>query len=194
MEVPLSVLAQVAGALEQLGIRYVLVGSFASSMHGMYRATSDIDILADINADDVPPLFEVLQEHFYVDQQAMRDAVTQRRSFNAIHFDSVFKVDLFIPKDDDFSRAQLDRRQLRKISPDREDTVFVATAEDTILAKLRWYQAGEGTSNNQWNDIVGVMGTSLDILDLQYLQLWSEQLGVTELFQKALDEVQDPGV
>lgn len=194
MDVPLSVLAQVAATFEQFGIRYVLVGSFASSMHGMYRATADIDILADIKAEQVHALFEALQADFYVNEHAMRDAVAQRRSFNAIHFDSVFKVDVFIPKDDDFARAQLDRRQLRKISPDREDAVFVATAEDTILAKMHWYQAGEQTSSNQWNDIVGILGISRDTLDFQYLRVWGEKLGMAELLQKALDEVRDPGV
>jgi hypothetical protein len=195
MDVPLSVLSQVARALEHLNIPYVLVGSFASSMHGMYRSTADIDILADIKADQVHPLFEVLKESFYVDEHAMRDAVAQRRSFNAIHFDSVFKVDVFVPKDDEFARAQLDRRQLRKISPDTEEAVFVATAEDTILAKLRWYQAGEETSITQWNDVVGILGTSRDTLNLNYLRAWSEKLGLTELLQKALDEVrEEPGV
>lgn len=191
MDVPISVLSQVARALEQLNIPYVLVGSFASSMHGMYRSTADIDILADIKAAQVHPLFEVLKEGFNVDEHAMRDAVAQRRSFTAIHFDSVFKVDVFVPKDDEFARAQLDRRQLRKISPDTEEAVFVATAEDTILAKLRWYQAGEETSMTQWNDVVGILGTSRDTLNLDYLKDWSEKLGLTELLQKALDEVRE---
>lgn len=195
MDVPLSVLSQVARALEHLNIPYVLVGSFASSMHGMYRSTADIDILADIKADQVHTLFEVLKEGFYVDEHAMRDAVAQRRFFNAIHFDSVFKVDVFVPKDDEFARAQLDRRQLRKISPDTEEAVFVATAEDTILAKLRWFQAGEETSITQWNDVVGILGTSRDTLNLDYLKDWSEKLGLTELLQKALEEVrEEPGV
>jgi hypothetical protein len=191
MDVPLSVLSHVARALEHLNIPYLLVGSFASSMHGMYRSTADIDILADIKADHVHPLFEVLKESFYVDEHAMRNAVAQRRSFNAIHFDSVFKVDVFIPKDDEFARAQLDRRQLRKISTDTEEAVFVATAEDTILAKLRWYQAGDETSITQWNDVVGILGTSRDTLNFDYLNDWSEKLGLTKLLQKALDEVRE---
>ena len=160
-------------------------------MHGMYRATADIDILADVKADHVRPLLTALQNSFYVDEHAMRDAVVQRRSFNAIHFDSVFKVDIFIPKTDDFARAQLERRQLRKISPDREDTVFVATAEDTILAKLRWYHAGDEVSVNQWNDVIGILGTARESLDMQYLQDWAEKLGVTALLQKALAEVEE---
>src|SRR5687768_17145505 len=191
MDLPLSVLAQVVIVHEQVGIRDVIVGSFASSMHGMYRATADIDILADIELDQVRPLVEVLQENFYIDEQAVRNAVAQRRSFNAIHFDSVFKVDIFVSKDDAFARAQLDRRQLRRISPESDDAVFVATAEDTVIAKLLWYQAGEEISTNQWNDVVGILGTSQDGLDFQYLRLWAETLGVAELLQKATDEAQE---
>ena len=191
MDLPLSVLSQIANTLEQHGIRYVLVGSFASSIHGMYRSTADIDILADIKMDQVRPLFEALRDRFYVDETAMRDAVVQRRSFNAIHFDSVFKVDFFVPKTDDFSRAQLDRRQSRKLSRDRDETVWVASAEDTILAKLRWFRAGQEASTTQWSDVVGVLGTSRDTLDFEYLRKWAKELGVDDLLEKALDDVRE---
>ena len=190
MDLPLSVLSQVTAILEQEGIRYVLVGSFASSIHGMYRSTADIDILADIKADKVRPLFEALRDNFYVDEQAMREAVTQRRTFNAIHFDSVFKVDFFIPKSE-FAAVQLDRRELRRISPDTNECVYVGSAEDTILAKLHWYRAGNETSNNQWNDVVGILGISKQKLDFQYLRIWSEKLGLTDLLEKAIRDVQE---
>lgn len=169
---------------------YVLVGSFASSIHGMYRSTADIDIVADIKTEQVHPLFEALRENFYVDEHVMRDAVIHRSSFNAIHFDSVFKVDIFIPKTDSFGTAELDRRQLRKISPDRDESVFVATAEDTVLAKLR-YRAGHETSSNQWNDVVGILGTSLHTLDFEYLRVWAKELNLTDLFEKALNDVRE---
>jgi Domain of unknown function (DUF1814). len=191
MELQVSVLSQIATALDQLGIPYVLVGSFASSMHGMYRATADIDILADIKTEQVRPLFEALRDSFYVDEHVMREAVTKRRSFNAIHFDSVFKVDFFVAKSDDFALAQLNRRQLRKVSPDSDEAVYVATAEDTILAKLRWYQAGNETSNNQWNDVLGILGTSKHTLDLDYLRLWAGKLGLTDLLEKAVGDAQE---
>jgi uncharacterized nucleotidyltransferase DUF6036 len=195
MDLPLSVLSQVAAILEQQGIRYVLVGSFASSIHGMYRSTADIDIVADIKPDQVRPLFEALRHSFYVDDQTMRDAVAQQRSFNAIHFDSVFKVDFFVAKSHDFGTAQLDRRQLRKISPDRNEAVYVATAEDTILAKLRWFRAGHETSNTQWNDVIGILGTSKQTLDFDYLRGWAKELGVSDLLEKALNDMrEDPAI
>src|SRR5215213_2471503 len=180
MDLPLSVLSQVTATLEQEGIRYVLVGSFASSIHGMYRSTADIDILADIKTEQVRSLSQALQNSFYVDEHVMREAVAQRRSFNAIHFDSVFKVDFFVPKSE-FALAQLTRGQLRRISPEGKEAVYVATAEDTILAKLQWYRAGNETSNNQWNDVVGVLSTSMHTLDFEYLRDWAEKLGLTDL-------------
>ena len=190
MDLPLSVLSQVTATLDEQNIRYVLVGSFASSIHGMYRSTADIDILADIKREQVRPLFETLQNSFYADEHAMRDAVAQGQSFNAIHFDSVFKVDIFIAGSDEFALSQLNRRQLRKLSPEKDEAVYVATAEDTVLAKLQWYRASHETSNTQWNDVLGVLGTSRS-LDLQYLRTWAINLAVADLLQKALDDVQE---
>ena len=191
MDLPLSVLSQVTATLEQQNITYVLVGSFASSIHGMYRSTADIDILADIHTEQIRTLFEILQTSFYVDEHAMRDAVAQGRSFNAIHFDSVFKVDIFIAGADEFALTQLKRRQLRKISPEKDDALYVASAEDTVLAKLRWYRAGHETSNTQWNDVLGVLGASGSYLDLEYLHTWASKLGIEDLLQKVLDDIQD---
>ncbi|MBA3513407.1 MAG: hypothetical protein H0T77_03410 [Pyrinomonadaceae bacterium] len=151
-------MSQVARILERYEITYVLVGSLASSMHGMYRSTAHIDLLADVKPEHVQPLLDALNKSFYVDEHAVQQAVEQRRSFNAIHFDSVFKVDIFIAKADDFARKQLERRELRKIAPEIDQFIYVATAEDTVLAKLRWYREGDEVSNNQWSDVLGVLG------------------------------------
>src|ERR1041385_2529618 len=189
MDLPSSVLAALTTIVENIGIRYVLVGSFASSIHGIYRATADIDVLTVLNIEQIHPLFESLKNTFYVDEHTMRNAVARGGSFNAIHFESVFKVDVFVSKGDEFALSQLDRRELRKISPDHSETVYVATVEDTVLAKLRWYRAGQETSNTQWKDVIGMLATTRNSLDLPYLHAWSDKLGLTDLLQKALLEM-----
>lgn len=193
MVLPISVLSLVSSALEKLNIRYVLVGSFASSLHGLYRATADIDILADIKAEHVGPLHSALKEAFYVDELAMRNAIARGQSFNAIHFDSVFKVDIFVASNDEFAAVQLNRRQLRELSADRNDKVYVATAEDTVLAKLRWFRAGNESSKNQWNDVLGIVGVIRDGLDITYMQAWAERLDIGDLLKQALIETQSQG-
>jgi hypothetical protein len=103
----------------------------------------------------------------------------------------VFKVDFFVSRSDEFALSQLDRRELRRISSESSESVYVATVEDTILAKLRWYRAGQETSSNQWQDVVGMMRTSRSNLDLEYLHTWSNKLGLTDLLQKAFDEARE---
>src|SRR5690348_423664 len=189
MDLPSSVLASLTTIFEDIGIRYVLVGSFASSIHSIYRATADTDVLAELKIEQVHSLFESLTNTFYVDEHTMRNAVAHGGAFNAIHFESVFKVDVFVSKGDEFALSQLDRRELRKILPAHSETVYVATVEDTILAKLRWYRASQESSNTQWKDVIGMLATSRNSLDLPYLHAWSDKLGLTDLLQKALLEM-----
>jgi hypothetical protein len=188
MENPITALSEVVQLLEEREIKYVLVGSMASSMHGMYRTTADIDLIADIKPEHVRPLLEAFQHRFYVDEQAVAQAMSQRQAFNAIHFDSVFKVDIFIPKPGDFAMQQLSRRELRKIAPDIDQQVYVSTVEDMILAKLRWYRAGGDVSETQWRDVLGMIGACTAELDLDYLRQWAKELAVSELFEQALTE------
>ncbi|MGA9998005.1 MAG: hypothetical protein WBP93_21510 [Pyrinomonadaceae bacterium] len=186
MESPFIVLLQIARVLEELDITYAVVGSFASSLRGLYRATGDVDLVADISAKQIGHLVAALQNDFYIDEQAVRRAVRTHRSFNAIHLESVFKVDVFIPPLDDFSKQQLNRRQLEKLSPEMEQMIYIATAEDTILAKLKWYRAGGEVSNTQWTDVLGIIGTQGKSLDIEYLRHWAEKLNVSDLLEKVL--------
>ena len=72
----------------------------------------------------------------------MRDAIDRRQSFNAIHFDSVFKIDIFIPKADEFSRKQLSARASKSRAGALSKMIYVATAEDTIWQNCVGYESG----------------------------------------------------
>ena len=188
---PAEVLFQVVSVLEELNIAYVVVGSFASAARGIYRATNDVDIIADIQPDQVQALLDALQGGFYLDDQAVRRAVASHRSFNAIHFDSTFKVDFFVARSDEFSGQQLARRELESLTPDAARQVYVATAEDTLLAKLRWYRRGGEVSERQWSDVAGIVKVQGGQLDLVYLREWADRLGVRDLLERALGGTAD---
>jgi predicted nucleotidyltransferase len=188
MESPFAILYSIARTFEELGILYVVVGSFASSTRGLYRATSDLDIVADLRPEHVQPLVAVLRDEFYLDEVAMHRAISSRGAFNAIHFDSVFKVDVFIPLPDEFSRQQLARRQPEQLAPDDEQIIYVATSEDTILAKLKWFRMGNEVAGTQWKDVLGIIGIQGKNLDLEYLRGWGHKLDVIDLLEKAITE------
>src|SRR5215831_19084593 len=130
MEHPFIVLLQIARAFDSLKIKYVVVGSIASSIHGDYRATADIDIVAELQADGIKPLVELLKNDFYIDELAVRKAVARGRSFNAIHLSAIFKVDVFLPQNE-LAKQQLARRELHRLSPEHTQPVWIASAEDT---------------------------------------------------------------
>ncbi len=179
----------VTQVFERLGIRYAVGGSFASSLHGVMRSTLDVDIVADMRLEHIAPLVEALSPDFYADDEMMKDAITHHSSFNLIHYETAFKVDVFIRKERAFDQAQLERRALAVIGMDPETSLYITSPEDTILAKLEWYRMGGEVSDRQWRDILGVLKTRAGELDLPYMRLSAVTLNVTDLLDRALREV-----
>ena len=56
----------------------------ASSAYGFFRATNDADLLADLKERHAVPQVDALSSSFYVDIEALRDAIRHHRSFNFI--------------------------------------------------------------------------------------------------------------
>lgn len=188
MDDAIDVLMLVVAALEKLNINYVIGGSYASSAHGEARSTNDVDILARITVKQARALALELQGRFYADEQAIERAVRAKQHFNLIDTNTMFKVDIFPEKGTGFDRQQLERRQIAMVDPGRAFSAYVATPEDTVLAKLRWYRLGGEVSDQQWRDILGVLKLQRERLDLEYLRLWADQLEVNDLLIDALAE------
>lgn len=189
MKSPLEVLLHVAQVLDELNIAYLVVGSVASSLLGFSRATNDVDIVADIRSDQALQLCAALKDAFYIDEQAVQRAILNRRSFNAIHFDSLLKVDVYLPSADEFSQQQIKRRRPEMLLPNSSQAVYFATPEDTILAKLRWYRQGGEVSERQLTDVAGIVKVQGQKLDLSYLRDWAARLNILDLLEKVLNEV-----
>lgn len=179
---------QVTDILEGMGITYAVGGSMSSSVHGIMRSTMDVDIIADIQLQHIPEFVAALSKEFYADEEMIRDAIKHHGSFNLIHLETAYKVDVFIPKQRVFDQLQLQRRipSLIMANPDR--SVYVTSPEDIILSKLEWYRMGGEVSDQQWRDILGVMKTRSGQLDLDYLRKLSRMLNVEDLFKRILRE------
>lgn len=90
-----------------------------------------------------------------------------------------WKADLIVRKDRPFSREEFGRRLPAQIG---DIGLYVATAEDTILAKLEWRKVSE--SEQQLRDVVGVLCTQ-DV-DGDYLRHWADDLGISRSLGEAL--------
>lgn len=188
----LSVTLQVVKVFERLGIRYAIGGSVASALHGVIRATIDADIVAELRREHVEMFSDELSGSFYLNADAIRNAIDRRGHFNVIQLETMFKVDVFIPKDRAFDHAQLERRALQVISTEPKVSAYFCSAEDTVLAKLDWYRLGGMVSERQWRDVLGVIRVQGNRLDHDYLRRMAGTLGVFELLETAMDEAREP--
>ena len=179
---------ELLGGLDRLEIPYFVGGSLASSVHGLPRQTNDLDLVVDLPPDQVGVFCEALDPAFYADPMAAQRAIEFNSAFNVIHLRAAVKFDLFPVGQNRFARSELARRRYATTTlPGLENVEFaVASAEDTILAKLVWFRNGQETSDRQWHDILGVIHVQADRLDHAYLTEWASALGVADLLAKAL--------
>jgi len=177
-----ELLGRVVPLLQQAGLEFMIAGSFASTYHGEPRTTHDIDIVIDGSLSALETFVTSLDsDTTYVDLDVARDAHTRRG--NIVDMTSGWKVDFIVRKNRPFSVEEFQRRQpARLLGCD----VFVATAEDTIVAKLDW--ARDTSSERQLQDVASIIAVSGDALDQGYVDRWIGELGLAELWAKATSQ------
>lgn len=64
--------------LESLDVPYMVVGSFASAIHGEPRSTQDLDIVVDPTREQLDDLLAGLDPDRFYDDPDVRDALRRR--------------------------------------------------------------------------------------------------------------------
>lgn len=180
-----QVLDPIADIFADLEVPYRIGGSVASSEFGRPRSTNDVDLVADLRDHHVDELAERAEPLYYADVLVIRDAVQRRDAFNLVHLGTFIKVDVFVLGKSAFEQSAFERCIVRELGEGADVRPFpFTTPEDMVVQKLRWFRKGGGVSENQWNDILGLLQRGG--LDSDYIVHWVNELGLRAEYDRAV--------
>jgi hypothetical protein len=169
-----DVTLRVIDALNAAAVPHLLVGSFASNLYGIPRATKDADFVVQAEGGSLDRLFQLLSPEFAVDPQLKFETNTgtykQEMSFRG----TPFTVEVFHLSNDPFDQERYRRRLAAKLFGRQ---TFVPTAEDVVVMKLRWFRQKDR------DDIRGVMAVQRGKLDWRYIEAWGSRHGTLALLE-----------
>lgn len=170
-----DIIKGIAKRLEDAGISYMFTGSIAANFYTVPRMTRDIVI--ELKEKDADKIYNLFDKDFYADKEIISEAIKKEGMFNIIHYQSVFKIDFIVRKNNPYRIEEFKRR--KKITFEGAE-LYITSPEDLILSKLYW--AKESMSELQLNDVKNLL-KSVKGLDEGYLKQWANYLGVGEIYR-----------
>ncbi len=176
-----EVFQRITTALDRAGIGYMLTGSFASAYYGTPRSTQDIDLVIEATPEQMRAFIQSLpSDEYYADLNAAQEAHSRQSLFNVIDMATGWKIALIIRKSRAFSQTEFRRRQLVNL---QDLPLFVASAEDVVVAKLEWAKLAQ--SKRHIEDVAGIFRMRWKSLDRSFLEKWTLALGLETAWNDA---------
>ena len=179
-----SALLMLIEIFDTLDITYALTGSLACSIYGFPRSAQDIDVIADIQAKQLPLLITALRQMFVFDEQQVVQSFKQCDVLSFLHLASLMKVDILLLSESFEYKALYHRRALPLI--EEKSPFWILSPEDIALERLMWYQHTGAVADDQWNDILGLLKIQAPTLDLRYLFEYATTLDVAKFLEQGL--------
>ncbi len=167
-------------ALEEAKIPYMIVGGLAANYYGFPRATIDVDLAVKLEGEGVDRLIKAVKKaNFEISEPEVREMVKAGDRFVMACPKSGYRVDFWLAKTD-HEREAIERRRQVQIFGVR---TWACSPEDLVLAKL---DIGRG---KDVDDALGVLHRQKGKLDMRYLKLRAERLGISRKLDEVLEKV-----
>ena len=174
-----KLMLDVVEVIEREQIPYMLVGSFSSNYYGIPRSTKDVDLVVELGSQSVHAITRHLDSRFHLQPQMAFESVTGTARHIIDVVGSPFKIEIFRLSGDAHDHERFQRR-IRV--PWRDRHVWLPSAEDVIVTKLRWLSGLR--RNKDWDDSLHVASVQRDKLDWAYIERWCEQHGTREIVRE----------
>jgi len=159
----------------QLGIQYMVTGSFSMSSYGEIRHTKDIDVVIELPVRSIGQFARQFEpDRYYINEDSVRRAVERRSMFNVVDKQYGDKIDFIIRKDTEFAKESFSHRRKAVIGGVE---FWTSTKEDLIIAKLDW--ARDSKSELQIRDIANL---TADAYDADYVSSWVDRLHLKDIW------------
>jgi hypothetical protein len=165
--------------LDDIKLPYMLVGSFSSNYYGVARSTKDADFVVQVGDRAVRDVTDRLGPDFQLDPQMYFETVTMTTPQVVTAAATPFRIEFFHLSDE---AHDLERFQRRRRANLLGRAVWLPTAEDVIITKLRW---ARGRHSKDGDDVRNVIALQGDHIDWDYVHSWCDRHGTREL----LDEI-----
>lgn len=163
--------------MERVGIPYMVVGAFATMAFGVYRTTSDLDLVLGLTPGNVrqleagfPAADYYRPPHATLIEESARPS---RGHFNLIHQATQERADCYLAGHDALQHWGLRNRRPIQL---HGRSVWVAPPELVILKKLEFFR--EGGSTKHLRDIRGIC--DVVEIDRALIEEHVERLGLRE--------------
>lgn len=177
-----ELLISITSFLERNKIPYMITGAWSVIYYARPRASHDIDFVVELEKKDIPRVlqsFKELSPEYLIEGNSIKDAVTKKDIFNIIHLPTMLKLDFWLLTDDPFDQSRFARRQKVKILGQQ---MTIASLEDTILQKLKWYNLGK--IEKHLIDAAFVFQIQKKNLNRRYLKKWARKLKLEKYFRQ----------
>ncbi len=181
-----GLLKLVGRVLEKFGVKYMITGAWSVIFYGRVRTSHDLDFIVEVEPEGVSKMKAALREmgeNFWWQESVVEEAAKKRSMFNVMYDPTGDKIDFWILKAGEFDAERFGRRVRVKAWG---QPMFISSAEDTILQKLRWY--GMGKIEKHLIDAAFVWHIQGERLDKAYVRKWAKKLGVEKYLAK-LDKI-----
>lgn len=177
-----QLLKEISRFLEKRKIPYMLTGAWNVIYFGRPRASHDIDFIVEIQEKDAEKTARAFKKEFFdyiLQEDFIKQQIIQKGYFNIYHSGTGLKVDFWLLKNEKYDKTRFKRRLHVKLLGQK---MCLATAEDTILQKLRWYKRAK--IEKHFVDAAFVFQMQKENMDFKYLKKWVEKLKVEKDFKE----------
>ena len=179
------------GALDGLGIPYAIGGSFAAMAYSEPRLTNDIDLMIIADVDELSRLVdEVSGWEIYISplEAILETDLPFGLPINVVDGSLGTKADFFVAGNKSLDTSAMLRRRRKRFYRNPDVEAWFLSPEDVILYKLDYFRQSGGTSSKHPDDIAKMLRVIGDELDIVYLEKWSAEIGVADLWAAMWDE------